>query len=333
VQSATFTLTVTRTVTPTFTVTQTATLIPGGSLTASIIAPAIGVVGGQVTIIMNVTNSGTIAIDNITPSALAISVPAALSWFSGPSPASFASLAAGAGDSFTWVYDVVAVAPAVTLSGSADGFNSITAAPVSSGIVSGPVPSGMDCLNPTPTFTVTRTVTRTSTPTPTFTVTSTSTRTVTPTPTFTATVTFTFTFTRTGTPTITLTITPTSQNTNTFTPTPTKVPDTQAINNVVPYPNPAVPGAGTVISFDFVLNRLDYESIGIKIYTAAYRLIRDTSFQKGDMHILNDRTLRYDTAPYLSKLSNGVYFYYLYAKAKNGTEVTRSKIDKIIIIR
>jgi hypothetical protein len=196
----------------------------------------------------------------------------------------------------------------------------------------------MDCLDPTPTFTVSPTVTRTGTPTYTRTATATFSRTVTPTPTYTVSVTSTYTstptptFTRTGTATVTKTITPTVQNTATFTMTPTQVPDTQAVNNVVPFPNPIQPAAGTNISFSFVLNRLDFDSIGIKIYTTSSRLIRDTSFPKGDTHIVNnERMLLYDTGAYLTGLSNGVYYYYLYAK--KGSEVTRSKIEKILIIK
>ena len=331
VQSPTFTPTITRTGTPTFTVTQTATLVPGGSLAAGITAPAIGVVGSQVTVIMNVTNNGTIAIDTISPSALTVSAPAALNLFSGPVPASVATLASGAGTSFTWVYDVIAVAPGVTFSASGDGVNSITTAPVSSGIVTGPV-GGMDCLNPTSTSTATPTVTRTSTPTPTFTRTGTPTSTFTLTVTATRTATPTSTSTRTGTPTFTRTVSPTSQSTPTYTPTITPTwPDTQAVKNVVPYPNPIQPGTGVNISFSFSLNRLDYDSIGVKIYTSASRLIRDTEVSKGDVSIVNDHILTYDTGKYLTGLSNGVYYYFLYAK--KGGEITRSKIDKIIILK
>jgi hypothetical protein len=99
----------------------------------------------------------------------------------------------------------------------------------------------------------------------------------------------------------------------------------------VPYPNPVKPGIGVYISFIFDLNRTDYESLGIRIFTASSRLIRDTNFPKADANIVNNRILRYDTGKYLMGLSNGTYYYYLYAK--KGGEVTRSRIDKFIIIK
>jgi hypothetical protein len=156
---------------------------------------------------------------------------------------------------------------------------------------------GMDCVNPTATFTVTMTVTPA--------------------------------VTNTGTPTFT----PASQNTATYTPTAsatyTETPATQAIKDLRPYPNPYTSGAE--IYFGFTLDQKDCTGIGLRIYTAASRQIREVLYEGPAMTtIINNGRIRY-TSDNFDKLATGTYFYYLYA-VKNKVE-TRSKIDKIIIIR
>lgn len=86
------------------------------------------------------------------------------------------------------------------------------------------------------------------------------------------------------------------------------------------------------VYFGFNISQTDCDRIGIRIYTSASRLVRETAFTGGEMtYFINNRFIAYDTAKYLSGLSNGVYFYFLYA-VKGGVE-TRSKIDKIIILK
>jgi hypothetical protein len=315
--------------TPTSTVvntpTQTATTVPGGSIVSSIAAPETGVVGQQVTIIMTVFNNGIVAIDNISASALAIDVSAALNLYSAPS-AVISSLAPGAVDTFTWVYDVTAAAPAVTLSGNASGFNTVTSAPVSSAVTfCVPV---MACLNPTATFTATPTVTLVMVSTNTYTATRTYTRTFTPT--------FTFTVTATNTITPTLTFTPTITATRTGTPTATmtqqNTPVTLEIvnNESVPYPNPVRVNVDLKIRFE--LNR-SAEKAEFCMFTPSQRKIRKIEFtaaqvinnlHSGNNHVIVSRDQ-------LSGLAAGVYYYYI--SAENSSQKVRSKVEKIIVIK
>jgi hypothetical protein len=154
----------------------------------------------------------------------------------------------------------------------------------------------MDCLDPTATDTPTATVTQTAISTPTFTYTATL----------------------------------QAQNTATVTATSTATPDTQAIKNLLPYPNPVYASASEIY-FGFTLNQKDCDTIGLRIYTVSARLIREVDYSGAakDTILANGR-LRYTTDNFRG-LANGTYYYFIYA-VKNKVE-TRSAIDKIVILK
>ncbi|HRU39375.1 MAG TPA: hypothetical protein P5511_05815, partial [Candidatus Goldiibacteriota bacterium] len=138
------------------------------------------------------------------------------------------------------------------------------------------------------------------------------------------------------TPTVTQTRTATPANTATRTvtiaPTYTATPSEQGITDLKPWPNPINPGGtGTEGFIDFKINQKDPENIGIRIYTSSSRLIREIKYDQGSTNLLvNAGRFRYNIQT-LEGLSNGTYYYYLYVQ-KGGKE-TRSKIDKIVIIK
>ncbi|HRU38462.1 MAG TPA: hypothetical protein P5511_01195, partial [Candidatus Goldiibacteriota bacterium] len=305
VNTATRTSTVTMTYTATRTITPSPTTVPGGSIIASIVAPSVGVVGGQITVVMNVFNNGTIAIDDISASVLVVSNPSALSIVSGPA-GNIATLAPGTGDSFTWVYNVDTEAANVTLSGLASGFNSITSAVVATSLTAS---NDIQCQNPTFTVTATGTFTRTVTNTPTYTSTVTST------------------FTRTASPT--------AQNTATFTRTvtltPTITPSVQEVKDLVPFPNPAQPQNRTDMTVSFNVNQKDCDAIGMKIYSSSLRLIKVIEPDSSQVQGMIDSGRFIYSARELDGLANGTYYYVLYVK--QGTKETRSRVDKIVILK
>jgi len=103
-----------------------------GPLTASLdVSPTQQTSGGQVTVTMSVTNNSAGALTGVTPSALTPSGTATVALVSGPTPASVASLGAGATTSFSWTYTVSGATGATfAFSGSAsaaDGSTSNTA--------------------------------------------------------------------------------------------------------------------------------------------------------------------------------------------------------------
>lgn len=191
-----------------------------------------------------------------------------------------------------------------------------TQTPTQSPIVS-PTDTPAGTLTNTPVETVT------NTPTMTFTMTSSATSTNLPTGTYTATA------TNTGTNIVIATSTYTFTQTATLTPTVT--PSAQEIVSVKPYPNPILPGTAEVF-FEFTLAQKNIKTIGVRIYTPAFRLIREAVYEQAAKDlIVNAGRLRYDASNFTG-MARGGYYYYLYVISDNNV-MTRSKTDKIIILR
>ena len=174
----------------------------------------------------------------------------------------------------------------------------------------------------TPTVTVSPTITLTDTPLPTGTFTASATCTV-----------LSATITATGTASATCTVPGATPNT-TSTPTPTATAIAPAgvltIGPIKPYPNPLNPVTWPLkIAVNVMPN--DVDSITVKIYTTAYRLIREEIFEGTAVEKTeNGVIVQYDSSELIG-LSSGTYYYAVIAE-KGGARV-RSKIDKIIILK
>jgi hypothetical protein len=157
------------------------------------------------------------------------------------------------------------------------------------------------------------------------TITSPTVNCVNPTPTNTPIIPPTATYTSTSTaPTATQTIINTS---------PTPAPVSVQITGLLAYPNPLNPAIYSNLIFTFNVNQPAnaIDEIGLRIYSSSYRLIREAVYSGADKdNILNSRRLIY-ASDNLIGLANGSYYYYIYA-VQNGKE-TRSKINKLIIIK
>jgi hypothetical protein len=134
----------------------------------------------------------------------------------------------------------------------------------------------------------------------------------------------------------TSTRTPTATNTPVSSPTTTPTigatPNTQGITDLLPYPNPFNPLVYPELRVQFTINQRNPNKIGIKIYSASYRLIRAEEWTAADVNtIVNNGYVSY-TTDHLQNLANGAYYYYLYATGQDG-KTTRSKVDKIIILK
>jgi hypothetical protein len=242
--------------------------------------PPTVIVGQQLTVVLSVSNNGTIPLTNVVPPAS----PLVSGWTSanlasGPVPASAASVAPGSAVYFTWIYNATAAGTV--------GFQAGATSDQGSAVT--PATGLSQCIDPTPTFT--RTVTPTSTRTP----------------------------TSASTPTLT------------YTPTPEK----QEIKDLQPYPNPVNPAkapAGTIaMRIAFNINQTDVDIISIRIYTASYRLIRETVYKDVAKTIIVSQRYFDIAADTLKGLANGTYYYYI--TADKGGKVTRSKVDKIVILK
>ncbi|MEI7542819.1 MAG: glycosyl hydrolase family 18 protein, partial [bacterium] len=188
----------------------------------------------------------------------------------------------------------------------------------------------------TNTFTITSTATQTNTYTITSTVTQTNTQTITMTNTpYAGTPTQTSTPQPTSTSVNTMTKTPTVTNTSvviitpTYTNTPQAEPTTQAfkINDLLAYPNPYNPVAGNLL-VDFVLTK-NIIKLQYKIFTVAGRLIRTD--QVAINLAAGKQTVAFSKGIF-ETLSQGVYYYVISVTSDSG-ETTKSKIDKVILLR
>ncbi len=193
----------------------------------------------------------------------------------------------------------------------------------------------------TPTWTITLTATPTRTRTYTATCTSTPTFTFTSTPTMTRT--FTMTYTATPTWTRTLTATPTMTGTPTNTPvdtatytvtrtlTPTVTPTAQEITDVKPYPNPVNPVKDPQVRIGFKIAQTDIDKIIIRIYTSGYRLIKEVR-EEGTAAVLiaTQGYISIETKD-IQTLANGTYYFYVKSERKGKS--SRSKIEKLIVLK
>ncbi|HRQ45231.1 MAG TPA: hypothetical protein PLB12_12865, partial [Candidatus Goldiibacteriota bacterium] len=75
----------------------------------------------------------------------------------------------------------------------------------------------------------------------------------------------------------------------------------------------------------------DVESLSVRIYSSAQRLIDEKVFEGQALTQILSGDCVYYQSDMLKKLSNGTYYYVIMVN-KDGKEV-RSKIDKIIIIK
>ena len=191
-------------------------------------------------------------------------------------------------------------------------------------------PSFTNTASPTDTFTFTQTLTSTNTPTATptftntFTFTITNTISITMTQTLTYTRTATLTNTRTLTPSFTPTPTSSQQSTMTMTATKTQNDNKQsAIDKVVLYPNPYIKGE---LKIKFEITQ-DIKSVKVKIYTMAFRLIREIikgEYNSGEVEInIEEKEI--------SKLGNGIYHIILIGKDNEGQEIKSKPLELVVI--
>jgi chitinase len=211
-------------------------------------------------------------------------------------------------------------------------------------------PTATGTYTKTPTGTITPTITKT--PTPSLTLTHTTSPATTPTLTITQTYipvppnsTMTDTLTVSATCTVvsaTQTISAALTATNiivtiTLTPTPVITSSPTAattsaltIGPIKPYPNPINP---IIWPLKIVVNITpnDIDRITLKIYTVAYRLIREEIFEGTEMKQIDGGVILTCDSSELIDLSNGTYYYLVIAE-KDGAKV-RSKADTIIILK
>jgi hypothetical protein len=129
----------------------------------------------------------------------------------------------------------------------------------------------------------------------------------------------------------TMTQTPTVTVTPTYTATAFEVTGPVKVGPPKPGPNPFNPILGNPLRVWVNITPSDIDSITLKIYTAAYRLIREQVFDGTEaQEIAMSGILQYDSSN-LVDLSEGAYYYVVIAE-KGGVKV-RSKIDKIIILK
>jgi len=177
--------------------------------------------------------------------------------------------------------------------------------------------------------TSTNTVTTTQTEIPSLTITMTNT--LLPTFTYTPIPSLTFTTVITAIPTVsssqlpTATITGTSTQQIIISPTATQGP----YKKPKPYPNPINPYRDPYLKIAYDLDK-DTDSVTIKIYTVAYRLIMEYTFDKTGVQQILQQGIECPTGQ-LRNLSNGSYFYVIITKS--GNKYTNSAVDKFIIIK
>ncbi len=291
------------------TATNTPTVTPtiAINLVANItISPTSAGNGQDIIVIMQVVNTGLNTAFNVVPSGLSQSGGGAAILASGPNPVSTA-IAGSSQASFTWVY-TVAICSNITFNGTASGMDAVDGATMTSVEVSS---NSFTCTTATVTMTNTVTMIETVTVTNTVTVAVTATATMT-----------------------TITIATTGV-TDTSTPTPVvaatmEQTGTLTIGNIKPYPNPINP---VIESLKIAVNVMpnDIDKITLRIYTVAYRLIREKTIDGTEMEKVGDGIiLQYDRSNFID-FSAGTYYYVVIAE-KGGLKA-RSKVDKIIILK
>ncbi len=110
------------------------------------------------------------------------------------------------------------------------------------------------------------------------------------------------------------------------TPNPTPIP-VFAINNVLVYPNPMKAGKD-VLYFNLDLTQQP-QSVSVKIYTEAFRLIKDKTWPASA--ITGRYTVCFSEGE-LGKLARGIYYYILTAKDNKGKQL-KSKPGVFIVLR
>ncbi len=265
---ATATVTVTPAITNTLTATPTVAInLVINSLT---ISPSSAVNGQNITIVMQVQNTGANTANNVAPSSLVLTSGGggSATLVSGPSPAN-ATMAKNAQASFTWVYTVSSTTGTVTFNATVSGTDSVDGVTVTSASA---MSNACSCSSAT------------KTPTPAL---------------------------------------------STATMTPIAVPTgVLTVGTVLPYPNPINPTVWPLnIRVNVTTDNID--SMKVKIYTTAYRLIMQKEFD-GPSVENGVATLTFDIKD-LYNLSEGAYYYVVIAE-KGGVTV-RSKVDKIIILK
>jgi len=180
----------------------------------------------------------------------------------------------------------------------------------------------------TPTNTGTYTFTNTTTFTSTQTETLTKTITATNTPSFT--YTYTNTFTSTGTPSNTSTPTFTATKTETIiiteTPTEEIEEEDNEITGIMLYPHPVTQGEDIKIKFNI---RQKIEKVEVDIYSVSLRKIKRIGIEDVS-EIGGEKNVRINSGE-MRGLANGIYYYVIKVKTKQGKEI-KSKIMKFILI-
>lgn len=170
INTITLTFTKTNTPLPTLTNTPQNTAIPtstptiGASLVAVItLSTYSAIIGEEVTVVMQVGDTGTNGVNNLQPSVLTIAGGNAI-LVSGPSPSN-AAISGGSLATFTWIYSITSSTGSMTFNGSSNGLDTINGVVVTSQTVTSGV---LTCATATPTVNLTLTY---PTVTPSFTVT------------------------------------------------------------------------------------------------------------------------------------------------------------------
>jgi hypothetical protein len=123
--------------------------------------------------------------------------------------------------------------------------------------------------------------------------------------------------------------TPTPICSPTITPTPT-ISNVFVISNELVYPDPIQSGKGTLHV------RLDIsqppQSVRVKIYTFALRLIMDKTWQAGSITYLNGRSVVDLSMSELGNIANGMYYYIVTAENGEGKKAT-SEIRSFVALK
>ncbi len=287
------TITMPMTQSPTMTLTTTPTIAINLTISSITILPASASSEEDITVVMQVINTGTNTANNVVPSSLSQSGGGAAVIVSGVSPAS-TPIAAGSGASFTWVYNIV-ICNNMTFSGTASGTDAVNGAVMTSASASSNL---FTC--------ATTTATSTNTPVDTATMAITQSATTTFTPELTQLETATITQTMATPPVTTATLTATV----TITATPVSVgapPANQSpCQTLTLFQNIIYPGLGKYLAIHYSLyTQMD---VVIKVYNRNGILVKTIAEDRenGDWDISWDGTN--DNG---QTVSSGIYLLYM----------------------